>query len=230
MEMYKIANIVQPLTYWLVYLLLRFFVHLEVRGRENLRGLEDRGIIFASNHASYIDGPISAVSMPRGKGEFYPKKFFPVRFLVMDRYFRWRYLLVALYVRVNGSIRVCRSGGNLRRSLSEAIAALRRGEKIWIYPEGGLSPDGTLQQGRRGVAYLHRETKAPVVPVGINGNFGILSPRTLLRKNRVVVKIGKPLFSLDNPGRCSLEAGVEKVMTAIAGLLDSETQVSGGAA
>ncbi len=230
MQMYKIARIVQPLTYWFVYLLLKFFVHLEVRGRENLRGLEDGGIIFASNHASYIDGPISAVSMPRGKGELYPKKFFPVRFLVMDRYFRWRYLIVALYVRVNGSIRVSRSGGNLRKSLSEAIAALRRGEKIWIYPEGGLTPDGRLRQGKRGVAYLHRETNAPVVPVGINGNFGILSFGTLLRKNRVVVRIGRPLFSLDNPGRCSLEAGVDKVMTAIAGLLDSEKPVSGGPA
>jgi len=230
LEMYRIASIVQPLTYWFVYLLLRFFVHLEVRGQENLRGLEDRGIIFASNHASYIDGPISAVSMPRGKGELYPKKFFPVRFLVMDRYFRWRYLIVALYVRVNGSIRVSRSGGNLRRSLSEAIEALRRGEKIWIYPEGGLTPDGRLRPGKRGVAYLHRETNAPVVPVGINGNFGILSFGTLLRKNRVVVRIGRPLFSLDNPGRSTLEAGVNKVMSAIAGLLDSEKPASGGAA
>ncbi len=227
--MYKIANIVQLLTYRLVYILLRFFVHLEVRGQENLRGLEDRGIIFASNHASYIDGPISAVSMPCGKGEFYPKRFFPVRFLVMDRYFRWRYLVVALYVRVNGSIRVFRSGGNLRRSLSEAITALRRGEKIWIYPEGKLSPDGKLQQGKRGVAYLHRETSAPVVPVGINGNFGILSFDTLLRKKKVVVNIGRPISSLDNPGKCTLETGVNKVMTAIAGLLDMEDLNSGEA-
>ncbi|HDH06415.1 MAG TPA: 1-acyl-sn-glycerol-3-phosphate acyltransferase [Nitrospirae bacterium] len=217
--MYKIAKIVQIISYRFIYLSLKFFVRFEVRGQENLTGLENKGVIFASNHASYIDGLISAASMPRRNGEFYPKKFFPVRFLVLDKYFRWKYLLVALYVRINGSIKIFRGGGDLKRSLAGAITALRRGEKIWIFPEGKLTRDGKLQQGKRGVAYLHRETNAPVVPVAINGNFGILSFKTLLRNRKVVVTIGRQIRSLDNPGICTLEAGSHKVMAAIEELL-----------
>ncbi len=213
--MHRMAKVFQVLSYWPTYLLLRFFVHFEVRGQENLKGLEDRAVIFASNHASYLDGPISAAALPRRKGELLPGKFFPIRFLVHERFFRWRYLLVAFYVRLNGSLEVGRTEGDLKKSLSETIEALRNGEKIWIFPEGRMTRDGKLQQGRRGVAYLHRETGAPVVPVGISGNFGILSWKTLLRRNMVFVNIGNPIYSLDNPGNVSLEKGATKVIAAI---------------
>jgi 1-acyl-sn-glycerol-3-phosphate acyltransferase len=75
----KIAKIVQATTYWPTYLAFKFFMRFKVRGQENLKGLENKAIIFASNHTSYIDGPIAAASMPRN-GWWYPKDFFPVRF------------------------------------------------------------------------------------------------------------------------------------------------------
>lgn len=218
--MASIAKIFQAITYWPIYLFLKFFVHYEIDGQENLRGLENKAIIFASNHASYIDGPISAASMPRES--FYPHKFFPIKFLVLREFFsiknRFTFpfsLLMTAYVRINGSIPVDKAGGDLFKALKDVMEALDAGARIWIYPEGGMTKDGKLRQGKRGVAFLHQQTKAPIIPVGIIGNFGILSTKTLLRKNKVKVKIGKPIYSL---GEISLEEGVEKVMSEIAKL------------
>lgn len=212
----KIARAFQTITYWPIYLTLKFFVHYQVEGQENLKGLENKGIIFASNHASYIDGPISAAAMPRCKGEFYPKRFFPIRFLVWSKFFKYRYLLVAFYVWINGSIRVFKAGGDLLRALRETTDALSNNDHIWIYPEGGITRDGNLRPGKRGVMFLHQQTGAPIVPVGIIGSYKILSPKTILRKNKVKVKIGKPIYDL---GNVTLEEGVEKVMSEIGKLI-----------
>ncbi|MBI4691890.1 MAG: 1-acyl-sn-glycerol-3-phosphate acyltransferase [Candidatus Terrybacteria bacterium] len=219
--MQKIAKIVQTITYWPTYLLLKFFIHYQVEGQENLRGLEDKGVIFASNHASYVDGPISAASMPRFN-------WYPIRFLALKSYFNWINpipfplgIFTALYVRVNGSIPVERTGGDLFKALKEVIKELKNGAKVWIFPEGGITKDGNLRQGKRGVVFLHQQTAAPIVPVALMGTFKILSLRTLMRKNRVKVKIGKPIYSLENCAKenCDLEAGVEKIMSNIAELM-----------
>jgi len=224
--MHKIAKVVQALTYWPIYLLLKFFVHYQVEGQESLRELEKRGVIFASNHASYIDGPISAASMPRSG--WWPSKFFPIRFLALKKFFNFFggfpfpiSLFTAAYVRLNGSIPVERTGGDLFKALEEVIKELRAGAKIWIYPEGGITKDGNLQQGKRGVVFLHQQTGAPIVPVALIGTFKILSLKTLFRKNKVKVNIGKPIYSLENCSRenCDLEAGVEKIMSNIAELM-----------
>lgn len=217
----KIAKIFQMLTYWPIYGSLRIFARYKIEGQENLKGLENKGLIFASNHASYIDGPISAASMPRHS--FYPSKFFPIRFLAFKKFFglfgQFPFPIsipIALYVRVNGSIPVEKSGGDLFKALRKTIEALKNKNKVWIYPEGGITKDGHLQPGKRGIAFLHQQTGAPIIPVGIIGSYKILSPKTILRKNKVKVKIGKPIFNL---GDVSLEDGVNMVMRNIAQLL-----------
>jgi len=215
----KIAKLFQAITYWPICYLLKFFVHYKVYGQENLKGLENKAIIFASNHTNFIDGPISAAVMPRYKKELYPKQFFPIRFLALGKYFSPKYLLVALYVWINGSIKVwAGTGQDLNVVLGEAIDALKNNGRLWIYPEGKMSRNGKLQQGRRGVAYLHQQTNVPIVPVAIKDTFRILSLKTLLRTRRVSVYVGKPIYSL---GDVSMEDGVAKVMSKIAGLLEN---------
>ncbi len=221
----KIAKIFQMLTYWPTYGFFRILTDYKIEGQENLKGLENKGIIFASNHASFLDGPISAASMPRCG--FYPSRFFPIRFLALRKYFKWinpflppLCFLIAAYVRINGSIPIERTGGDLFKALKNATEALKNGDKIWIYPEGGMTKDGNLRQGKRGVAFLRKQTGAPIVPVGINGSFKtfwfpeIFS--TLLRKNKVVVRIGKPIYTL---GDATLEEETGIIMSKIAELL-----------
>ncbi|MCX6731777.1 MAG: lysophospholipid acyltransferase family protein [Candidatus Parcubacteria bacterium] len=220
--MQKIGKYFQAITYWPVYLLLRLFVHFKIEGQENLKGLEDGAIIFASNHGRGIDGPFCAVSMPRNKGDFFPKKFFPVRFLAHKKFFSPRYLLIALYVWINGSIVIprgeCRNDEDMKNILTGAINAIRNKEKIWIFPEGRVSRDGQMGKGKRGVAFLHRETDAPIVPVALIGTAGLYSPLTFLGLKKVVVKIGKPIYSLGE-GNYDLSEASQKVMLEIKKLM-----------
>lgn len=220
----KIAKIFQAFTYWPIYLSLKFFVRYKIEGQKNLKGLEDKGVIFASNHASFLDGPMCAASIPRNG--FYPSGFFPIRFLALRQFYNWinpfgpLCLFIAAYVRVNGSIPIDRTGGDLFKALKDALEALRNGDKVWIYPEGKRTKTGQLQPGKRGVAFLHKHTGAPVVPVGVIGSFRIFGIKkiwgTLLRRNKVTVRIGKPIYNLNS---ASLEEGAEKVMRGIGNLL-----------
>ncbi len=215
----KHAKIFQAVNYWPTYLLLKFFVRYEICGQDNLRGLENEAIILTSNHCSWFDGPIAAASMPRAG--FFKNNFFPIRFLVTERFFHWKYLAIAAFIHLNGSIKVPK-GARKDGILKEAIAALKAGHKIWVYPEGGWDEknQGRLRKGRKGVALLHRATGAKIVPVGISGNYGLLHPRTLLRMNKVVVNIGKPIITLADSGHCTLEDAAVKVMNKIQDLIN----------
>lgn len=193
-NMRKIAKIVQALSYWPTRLILKFFFRQKIEGLENLKGLENKPIIFASNHASYLDAPLGAISLPL--------KFLPVRFLATEWLYKFRNLAVVLFIWLHGSIKIRKCGGDLETALKEVVSILKKGERIWIFPEGKRIPKGEIGQGKRGVAYLHKETLAPIVPVAIVG------------KSRVV--FGKPIYSL---GEESLEQGADKVMSAIKELM-----------
>lgn len=224
MKKERIAKIVQQISYWPIYLTLRILCRYKIEGQENLRGLDKMPVIFASNHTSYIDGPICAAAMPR-EG-FVPKSFFPVRFLVAKEFCDFRSphnfpfpisLFTTAYVKLNGCIPVERRGKkDLNEKLSKAVAKLReRKGKLWIFPEGRITKDGNLQQGKIGVVYLHQATGAPIVPVGLVGAFKILSFPPLIGR-KVKIKIGKPIYLL---GDLPIEKGVEKVMLEIARLI-----------
>lgn len=222
----KIAKFFQALTYWPIYSGLKFFTRLVITGQENLAEFKNKPVIFASNHASYIDGPISAAIMPRYEWQSYPKNFFPIRFLVLKEFFHWKNrfpfpfsVFMMWYVKINGSIPINKTGGDLYLALKKTIQALNNKDKIWIYPEGGITKDGKLKPGKRGVAFLHQQTNVPIVPVAIIGNFGIVCLKTLLRKNKLKVIIGKPIYSLDG---YSLEEGTEKVMNEIDKLMKTK--------
>ena len=224
-----IAKIIQQLSYWPTYLVLKIFFKYEIEGQENLNGLGNKAVIFASNHASYLDGPICAATMPRGS--WVPKNFFPIRFTAFKKFFDVRTndfpfpmsYLTTWYVKYNGSIPVEKGTGDLNIALAQPIKELKENKiKLWIYPEGGLTKDGKLQQGKRGITFLHQQSGAVIVPVGIAGNFGILHPKNifkfLLGKKKLKIKIGKPIYSL---GNCSLEEGSEKIMQEIGKLIDN---------
>ncbi len=223
-----IPKIVQQLTYWPIFLTLKIIFRYGIEGQENLKGLEDKSVIFASNHASYVDGPISAASMPRES--LVPTSFFPIRFLAAKSFFGIKNsipfpisLLTALYVRANGSIPVIRGAGDLAIALDVAIKTLNSEKtKLWIYPEGRMTRDGSIGKGKRGVAFLHQQTAVPIVPVLITGNFRILNLMNLFKSilglRKLKIKIGKPIYSL---GDVSLEEGTERVMEEIAKLKEN---------
>ncbi len=209
-----LAKIFQILIYWPIFLSLKIFANFEVQGQENLKGLEKKPVIFAVGpHCSYIDGPIFAAAMPR-QG-FSPIDFFPVRFLVIDRFFKWKYFFIPIFLFLTGAVKVIRSSGDLEKALTEVLKALRTSPaKICIFPEGKLSLDGKLQQGKRGMVYLFQESGVPIIPAAFVNNFKIFSLKTLFRTKKLKVILGKPIYSLSG----TLEQMTDQIMDEISKL------------
>lgn len=140
----------------------------------------DGGAIVAANHASFLDPWWIGMSFPR-----------PIRFLITrDWYERspgWERLFRAF-----GVIPV--EEGSPRNTLEAVGRILDRGEVVGVFPEGRISADGTLQSFRSGVARIAHRSAAPVVPIGLHGNFASLPKgRRLPRPVRVAVHVGAPM-------------------------------------
>ena len=63
-----------------------------------------------------------------------------------------------------------------RRSAQLALELVEDGWNLVIYPEGGRTPDGRLQEFKGGAAYLAERSKATVIPTYIHES-GLLKAR-----------------------------------------------------
>ncbi len=220
-----LAKMFQCISYWPTYLILKLFLHFQIKGQDNLSGLENKPIIFASNHASLIDASMIAVSMSRLRGFFCPK-FFPIRFLASDHFklHPIKNLLIIFYIWIHGSIWIHKSNRDLNVSLCDAVKALKNKEKILIFPEGKRTKTGELGEPRRGVAYLEKETGAIIVPIAIINTFHLIRPKNLIwaflgiKKPKVI--FGKP-FKINIFSETPLENGSRQVISKIKELMTS---------
>ncbi|MFP7833712.1 lysophospholipid acyltransferase family protein [Marisediminicola sp. LYQ134] len=58
---------------------------------------------------------------------------------------------------------------------TEAVAALRRGELIGVFPEAGVSASFTVREFKTGAARLAAEAGVPLLPVGVWGGHRLLT-------------------------------------------------------
>ncbi|MCP2256928.1 1-acyl-sn-glycerol-3-phosphate acyltransferases [Streptoalloteichus tenebrarius] len=70
-------------------------------------------------------------------------------------------------LRRSGHVRVDRGKGNVTEAFDRAVAALRDGDPVLLYPEGRISRDPGLwpERGKSGVARMALAAHVPVVPV-----------------------------------------------------------------
>jgi len=82
----------------------------------------------------------------------------------------------------------------LLRALRAGAAGLRTGKILNIYPEGQRSFDGQLLEFKKGAAVLATELRMRIVPVALDGAYGIW-PRQSWRFRLAKVKIsfGEPI-------------------------------------
>lgn len=98
-----------------------------------------------------------------------------------------------------GQTPVSRGTVDAGRALDAALAAVRAGEAVIIYPEGTTTkePDLWPMRGKTGAARLWLATGAPVVPVVMWGPEQIFDPRTkklrLKPRTPVTVEAGPPI-------------------------------------
>jgi 1-acyl-sn-glycerol-3-phosphate acyltransferase len=165
--------------------------------------------IVVANHRSGVD-PLLIGLVTRRR----------IRFLMAREYYatpglQWGF-------RALGCIPVNRDGNDLGATKA-ALKALRDGEVIGIFPQGGIREAGGSMEGKAGVALLALRTGAPVVPFHIDGSPNLDSVfLSLFTPSRTTVTCGLPLKVGDavdrKPARGELEKVTMSILDAVAKL------------
>ncbi|EFC83733.1 phospholipid/glycerol acyltransferase [Parafrankia sp. EUN1f] len=153
-------------------------------GQENIPA--SGGVILVANHLSTVDPPLLAHYVyAAGRNP---------RFMATSEL--WEVPILRQVLASAGQIPVYRRDPSAQDALRDAIAALRAGRAVVIYPEGGITtdPDYWPSRSRTGVARLVLATGAPVIPVaqwGAQRIWGKDRRLRLLRRPEIRIHAGR---------------------------------------
>ena len=148
---------------WVNWLLRTNRIRLRPKGLEYLK--KEQAYILISNHASILDIPGIISASP-----------FPVRFIAKKSLLRFP--VFGWFLSSSGHILIDRDNAkSALKGLKKAVALLKKGISIVVFPEGTRTPDGQVQDFKGGAFLLALQAKAPIVPVSISGTYNML-PRT----------------------------------------------------
>jgi 1-acyl-sn-glycerol-3-phosphate acyltransferase len=80
-------------------------------------------------------------------------------------------------------------------SLDKAIASLKGGQSFLIYPEGTRSPDGRLQDFKKGAVVMAIRAGVPIVPVACSGAHRVMEKRSFkIHPGEILVEFLAPIY------------------------------------
>jgi len=177
-------------------------VNVTVKGLEKLD--LSRNYVYVSNHASMFDIPAIIAGIPDEIRIVYKRE------LERIPLFGWG-LKWGSYVGIDRG-----KGAEAIRSLEEATGKIRSGASVLLYAEGTRTLDGKLQPFKRGAFNLAVKAGVPVVPLTVNGSFGILPKHSIsIQPGRVELILEKPIFLGNDRGKDAELKLMEEVHTAI---------------
>ncbi len=191
---------------------VRYLSTLEIRGVEHVDG--DRPYIFVANHASHADTILILAAIPE------KERRRTVVAAAMDSFFMDAYRAFKT-VLVFNAIPVDRLKVN-RRSAQLALELVEDDWNLIIFPEGGRTPDGRLQEFKGGAAYLAERSKATVIPSYIHES-GYLKARKYAkaplyldapneRRHHVIVAFGPAIRCEDGENMRHLGVRIERAV------------------
>ena len=202
--------------------ILRAITRTDWRGVENIPAT-GRAIV-ASNHISFSD-PFCLTHFLYQSGR-------APRFLGKASIFRIP--LIGNLLLAAGQIPVERESKSAYKAFDEAVAALRAGDLIAIYPEGTLTRDSDSwpMVAKRGTARLAILTKTPVIPVVGWGPQQLWPPYSkrirLWPKTKIIYRAGKALDLSPWYGRendlLALEEATRVIMDTLCEMLEEIRQ------
>jgi len=174
---------INPL-YWTGLKGVLFFVRavgvkIQVKGLEKIPA----GVcLFAANHTSSADAPAVVGAIPRR-----------VAVLLKESLFRWpivgQAFTLANFIAVRREVRE-----SAIASVDKAAEAMRAGQSFLIYPEGTRSPDGRLQEFKKGAVVLAIKAAAPIVPIACSNAHRIMEKRSLvIHPGEILVEFLEPI-------------------------------------
>ena len=183
-------------------------IKLDVRHREKIP--VGQAALFLANHQSNCDPPALVSILP------------PIWIMAKKEFFRIPFLNIGM--RMRGFISIDRSNRAAAiRSVDRAAESLKSGRPFIAYPEGTRSPDGRIQNFKRGVFVMAIKAGAPIVPISVSGGHKIMTkgkwaihPGTL----RITFHDPVPTAGLVHEDRNRLSRQVREII--ISGLTEQE--------
>jgi 1-acyl-sn-glycerol-3-phosphate acyltransferase len=150
---------------FVAWLASRFVYRFQVQGDEHIP--TTGAAVLACNHVSFVDAVLLMAASPR-----------PIRFLMDHRIFRVPVL--GWLFRLAKAIPIApqkEDPAAYEAAFRAAAQVLREGDLLGIFPEGGITRDGTLQPFRGGIAKILQQAQADgvavsVVPMGLTNLWG----------------------------------------------------------
>jgi 1-acyl-sn-glycerol-3-phosphate acyltransferase len=140
---------------WAKMMLRILSVRVKLRGLENVNFSQPA--VYAANHLSALDIPVLYATLP-------------IQFRILAKKELFAYPFLGWHLRRSGQIPVDQQDARASlRSLNRAGESLREGMPLVVFPEGGRSPSGELQQFMGGAFYAALKAQVPVVPIVITG-------------------------------------------------------------
>lgn len=170
--------------YWAGIKGVMFFVRA-VGVRVRVKGLEHipQGVcLFVANHTSSADAPAVVGAIPRR-----------VAVLLKESLFKWP--IVGQAFRAAHFIPVDRAARDSAiASVEKATEAMKAGQSFLIYPEGTRSPDGRLQEFKKGAVVMAIKAGVPIVPMVCSGAHRIMEKKSLkIHPGEIVVEFLQPI-------------------------------------
>jgi len=153
-------------------------------GLENLPAVG--GAVIAINHTGYVDFlPAGLAAYHRGRR---------MRFMIKAEMQQVR--VVNYLIHHTGTIPVDRGAG--ADAYRHAVAALRAGEVVGVYPEATISRSFELKEFKSGAARMALEARVPIVPLIVWGAHRLWTkdhPRARLVRSKIPITVlaGEPL-------------------------------------
>ena len=166
----------QKIPIWLLQLVVWVLVHVLYRIRtEGLENIPREGaVVVACNHVSFVDALLLGGLLPRAPRFVMYHKIYKLP--VMNLLFRAARVIPIAPAKEDAEL--------LARAYEEIEKALAEGELVGIFPEGGLTPDGSIQPFKPGIEKILAANPVPVVPMALTNLWGSMWSRQDSRLRR----------------------------------------------
>jgi len=123
--------------------------------------------LFVANHTSTADAPAVVGAIPRRIAILLKKSLFA--YPIVGQAFHLAHFIPVDRSKQESAI----------ASLEKAIEAMRGGQSFLIYPEGTRSPDGRLQEFKKGAVVMAIKAGVPIVPIACSGAHRVMRKQSL---------------------------------------------------
>ena len=165
---------------WSQMILWTVGAKVQVEGLDKIDTLKPQ--VYVVNHLSAFDIPVLYTHLP-----------FQFRILAKKELFRYPFM--GWHLKRSGQIPVVLENPKASvRSLNLAVAAIRKGNSLVIFPEGGRSPDGQLHAFMGGAFYAAVKAQVDVVPIVLVGTYEMLKMNSYhIKPGPIQMVVGSPI-------------------------------------